>query len=68
MSSAGERQSARRVILAGGLIVLLSMGTRQSFGLFLAPASESLGFGRESFSLAVAVQNILCRYERACHR
>lgn len=35
------------------------MGARQSLGLFLQPISDSLGTGRETFSLAIAVQNIL---------
>ncbi len=47
------------LILAGGSILFLAMGTRQSFGLFLAPMSAELGWGREVFSLAIAVQNLL---------
>jgi predicted MFS family arabinose efflux permease len=47
------------IILAGALIVILSMGTRSGFGLFLVPISETLGIGRESFSLAIAIQNIV---------
>ena len=35
------------------------MGLRQSFGLFLQPISDDLGFGREVFSLALALQNLL---------
>lgn len=37
----------------------LSIGIRQSFGLFLAPMSTDLGWGREVFAFAIAVQNIL---------
>lgn len=48
------------VVLACGVIVLiLSFGIRTSFGLFLDPVSEGLGVGRESFALAMAVQNLL---------
>jgi predicted MFS family arabinose efflux permease len=47
------------VVIAGALIVAISMGTRQSFGLFLHPISGSLGIGRELFSLAMAIQNLL---------
>lgn len=47
------------VIFAGALIVAISMGTRQSFGLFLQPISVSLGIGRELFSLAMAIQNLI---------
>ena len=35
------------------------MGVRQSFGLFLQPISDDMGFGREVFSLALALQNLL---------
>ena len=35
------------------------MGIRQSFGLFLQPISQDLGLGREVFSLAMAMQNLI---------
>jgi len=38
---------------------MIAMGIRQSFGLYLAPVSEGLGTGRETFSLAMAIQNIV---------
>ena len=38
---------------------MVAMGIRQSFGLYLAPVSEGLGTGRETFSLAMAIQNIV---------
>lgn len=38
---------------------MLSTGIRQSFGLFLGPISETLGTGRESFSLAIALSNLI---------
>jgi len=48
------------VILAcGGLILMLALGTRQSFGLFLRPMSTELGWGREAFSFAIALQNLV---------
>ena len=47
------------IILLGALTVAIAMGARQSFGLFLQPISATLGTGRETFSLAMAVQNIL---------
>lgn len=47
------------VIVCGGLILSLAMGVRQTFGLFLEPVSAELGLGRETFALAMAVQNIL---------
>ncbi|HEY0625359.1 MAG TPA: MFS transporter [Allosphingosinicella sp.] len=47
------------VIACGALIVTLAMGVRQSFGLFLPQMSAGLDIGRESFGLAIAIQNLL---------
>jgi len=47
------------VIACGAAMVFISMGTRQSFGLFLQPITLDLGVGRETFSLAMAWQNLL---------
>jgi MFS family permease len=47
------------VILAAGLIVGTAMGLRQVMGLFMAPMTMDLGIGREPFSLAFAVANIV---------
>ena len=38
---------------------MLALGTRQSFGLFLRPMSVDLGWGRETFSFAIALQNLV---------
>jgi len=40
------------VLVFGGLILMLALGIRQSFGLFLRPMSMDLGWGREAFSFA----------------
>jgi len=53
------KRSATVVILSGALILSLCMGVRQSFGLFLPPVTLDLGIGRESFALALAMQNLL---------
>jgi MFS family permease len=47
------------ILVCGGLILMLALGTRQSFGLFLRPMSMDLGWGRESFSFAIALQNLV---------
>ena len=47
------------VIACGALMVFVSMGTRQSFGLFLQPITLDFGVGRETFSMAIAWQNLL---------
>ena len=40
-------------------IILISMGTRQTFGIYLQPVTDELGIGRELFSLAIAIQSII---------
>ena len=47
------------LLFGAGVILFLSLGTRQSFGLYLAPMSHDLGWGREVFSLAIAIQNVV---------
>ena len=47
-----------QILLCGGAIVTLSMGIRHGFGLWLLPITQEMGWTRESFSLAIAVQNL----------
>ena len=47
------------VLICAGLVLTLSMGIRHGFGLFLQPMSSDLGWGRETFALALAVQNLM---------
>jgi MFS family permease len=47
-----------RVLLCGALIVSLSMGIRHGFGLWLQPIAVDRGWTRETFSFALAVQNL----------
>ncbi|MEQ8709616.1 MAG: MFS transporter [Rhodospirillales bacterium] len=47
------------IITCGCLIAILSFGVRSSYGLFNAPLSETRGWGREVFALALALQNLL---------
>src|SRR6202795_4619848 len=47
------------VLLCGGLILTWAMGIRHGFGLFLQPMSADLHWGRETFALAIAVQNLV---------
>lgn len=58
MSQALSR-TAVIAIASGAFILLLSFGIRSSFGLFLQPMSLDLGWGREAFALAMALQNLL---------
>ena len=54
-----QLRSPLAIIVCGGLVLWLSIGTRQSFGLFLSPMTADLGWGREIFALAIAIQNIV---------
>jgi MFS family permease len=45
--------------MAAAFLVVITLGIRQSFGLFLLPITEALGAGREVFSLGLAFQNLL---------
>ena len=47
------------MIVAGCLIALITFGARTSFGLFTEPLSELRGWDRETFALAIAIQNLL---------
>ena len=47
------------VLIAGSCIVTVTLGIRQVFGLFMVPISNELGTGLQTFSLAIAVQNLL---------
>ena len=44
------------VLVCGTVVLLLSFGIRTSFGLFLQPVTDELGWGREGFAFAIAVQ------------
>ncbi len=46
----------RAAIFAGCMVAFLGFGFAATFGVFLAPMSQDLGWGRETFSLSVAVQ------------
>lgn len=54
-----KRQTVVIAIMAAALAVMVSTGIRQSFGLFLQPISDALGGGREAFSLAIAISNLI---------
>ncbi len=47
------------ILVCATVILLLSVGIRQTFGLFMAPVSSDLGWGREVFALALATQNLV---------
>ena len=47
-----------QVLACGAAIVTLSMGIRHGFGLWLLPITQEMGWTRQSFSLALAIQNL----------
>jgi predicted MFS family arabinose efflux permease len=47
------------VVAAAGTIVAVAMGLRQVMGLFLTPMTQELKIGREPFSLAMAIANLV---------
>ena len=47
------------VIAAACLISLVGFGIRSSFGLYLDPMTAAKGWSRETFALAMAIQNLL---------
>lgn len=46
------------VLIAGCIIILVSFAVRASFGLFQLPIAQEFAWPRESFSLAIALQNL----------
>ena len=59
MGESRKLYSAGVIIVAGCLIALLGFGARSSFGLFLEPMSADRGWGRETFAVALAIQNLI---------
>jgi MFS family permease len=47
------------VLICGGLILTLSLGTRHTFGLYLQPVTLELDWSRETFAIALAIQNLI---------
>ena len=46
-------------LICGSLILLISLGVRHAFGLFLQPVSMDQGWGLETFAFAIALQNLV---------
>ena len=52
-------RQARLILIGTALLLTLSMGIRQSFGLFLSPVTQGLAVTAADFTLALAVQNVV---------
>lgn len=58
MGMGAIRVSSTTVLVAGCFIMCIAFGVRAGFGLFLQPMSSEFGWGREVFSIAIAIQNL----------
>ena len=47
------------IVACGCAMAILSFGPRATLGFFLQPMSQELGWGRDVFGLAIAIQNLL---------
>lgn len=59
MSTTARWQSPMLVIIAACLIATIGFGVRSSFGLYLEPMTDAKGWSRETFAIAMAIQNLL---------
>lgn len=58
-TSATSPRSAWMLMLAAAAILMLTMGARQTMGLFLSPLNTATGLGIASISLALAVGQLM---------
>jgi MFS family permease len=56
---ASRRFSPEFIVLAGCAIALITFGPRATAGLFQIPMTTEYGWGRDTFGLAIAIQNLL---------
>lgn len=52
-------RNATLVVVCGALILTVAMGVRQTMGLFMPPMLLANDWSRESFSFAIALQNLV---------
>ena len=56
--AAARHLSLVQVLACGAAIVTLSMGIRHGFGLWLQPITQAQDWSRQTFSFAMAIQNL----------
>jgi MFS family permease len=56
---AGQRFPLWLIVVCGCLIAAINFGPRSSMGFYLTPITAERGWGRETFALAMAWQNLL---------
>lgn len=59
MTTTASWRTPAVVMVCACLILCIGFGVRAGFGLYLQPMSLDRGWGREVFSLAMAIQNLL---------
>jgi len=59
MLTATRPPQLKTVLIASGLVLTLAMGVRHGYGFWLQPISQAYGWTRETFSLAMALQNLM---------
>lgn len=59
MFTAHRAPDLKTVLIASGFVLTLAMGVRHGFGFWLQPISQAHGWTRETYSVALALQNLL---------
>ena len=59
MFVAKSAPSLKTVLMASGVVLTLAMGVRHGFGFWMQPISQANGWTRETYSLALAMQNLM---------
>lgn len=59
MLSTSRAPQLKTVLIATGIVLTITMGVRHGFGFWLQPMSQARGWTRETFSLAIALQNLM---------
>lgn len=54
-----RHRAALIALICSSVILLVSLGIRHAFGLFLQPVTMDQGWGRETFAFAIALQNLV---------
>jgi MFS family permease len=58
MSAPRTAPDLKTILIATGIVLTLAMGVRHGFGFWLQPISQANGWSRETYSLALALQNL----------
>jgi len=59
MTDSTRALDLKTVLISTGVVLTLAMGVRHGFGFWMQPISQANGWSRETFSLAMAMQNLL---------